>query len=299
MYMKSEILGTLWLGSCALLLGQNASADHHSGHLPAGSGEPAAMEHASGGKIEHSAMEVKHDGGDGDLPFPMDAEYEPYSLKTMDVGPFGMLVFDQLEYRTQAGNDLFIWDVDGWYGGDFNRFWFRSEGAQILDGARAGDLEVHGYYSRLIAPFWDAQIGVRYDQEWEPGNRESRSFAAIGLEGFAPYRFEVVPAIFVSEHGDISARFTATRDYRMTQRWVLQPRVETEVSAREVSAFGVGSGFNYVEFGLRLRYEIRREVAPYIGLNWQRFLGVSENLVRANGSDYDVLSAVLGLRIWF
>merc|ERR1711916_206498 len=98
-------------------------------------------------------------------------------------GPFGMLVFDQLEYRAQAGNDLFIWDVDGWYGGDFNRFWFRSEGAQILDGARSGDLEVHGYYSRLVAPFWDAQVGVRYDQEWEPGNRESRSFAAIGLEG--------------------------------------------------------------------------------------------------------------------
>lgn len=257
------------------------------------------MERSTEEMHEHREMSMYHETADQVLPNPMDAIYEPYALRSIKTGPFGMLLFDQLEYRAQAGEDLFRWDADGWYGGDYNRFWFRSEGEQFLDGADSGEAEIHGYYSRLIAPFWDAQVGIRYDQEWERGDRSNRSFAAVGLEGFAPYRYEVVPTMFVSEQGDVSARITATKDYRITQRLVAQPRFETEVAAQSAPQFGVGSGFNYVELGFRLRYEIRREIAPYVGVNWERSLGKTGKLVKAEGNDRDVLSAVVGIRVWF
>lgn len=230
---------------------------------------------------------------------PSDAEYYPYDMKSMGSGRFGMLLFDQLEYRLHEGADLLRWDSEGWYGSDFNRFWFRTEGEQTLQGPSSGFSEFHGYYGRLVAPFWDAQMGLRYDQQWEPGNDSSRLFGAIGLQGFAPYRFEIAPTLFVSEDGDVSARFTATQDYRLTQRLVAQPRFETQLAVQDVPGFGVGSGFNYVELGLRLRYEFRREFAPYIGINWERKVSGTESLARQAGEDPDVLSFVAGLRLWF
>jgi len=230
---------------------------------------------------------------------PKDAEYEPYSPMSFDVGPFGLLLVDQLEYRLNHGADLFRWDAEGWYGGDWNRFWFKTEGEQTLQGTSAGRAEIHGYYSRLIAPFWDAQVGVRYDQQWDAGNNDSRVFGAIGLEGLAPYRYEVTPALFVSGDGDVSFRLTATKDFRITQRLIAQPRFETEVAFQEAPEFGVGDGFNYVELGFRLRYEIRREFAPYIGVNWERKLGETANFATQSGEDPSVVSFLAGVRIWF
>lgn len=230
---------------------------------------------------------------------PEDAEYIPYDLKSMDAGLFGMLLVDQLEARLNDSEDLLRWDIEGWYGGDFNRFWFKTEGDQSIQGPSAGYAEFQGYYGRLIAPFWDAQIGVRYDQLWEPGNDPSRFFAAIGLEGLSPYEYEVTPTLFISEDGDFSARLTATKELLITQRLIAQGRFETEIAAQSVPKFGVGEGFNYVELGLRLRYEIRREFAPYIGVNWERQLGETANLSRQAGEDADVLSFVAGVRLWF
>ncbi len=230
---------------------------------------------------------------------PKDAEYLPYDIKDMGAGPFGLLLLDQLEYRLGPGGDQFRWDAEGWYGRDFNRFWFKTEGEQAVQGPTAGRAEIHGYYSRLIAPFWDAQIGLRYDQLWEPGNGPSRFFAAIGAQGFAPYRFEVTPALFISEDGDFSARLTATKEYRITQRLVAQGRVETEIAAQDVPKFGVGEGFDSVELGLRLRYEIRREFAPYIGVSWEKKLGQTADFARQAGENPDVLHFVAGLRLWF
>ncbi len=230
---------------------------------------------------------------------PEEAEYLPYKMKSMGVGSFGLLLFDQLEYRMNDGSDLLRWDVEGWYGGNVNRFWFKTEGEQSLEGGASGDAEIHGYYSRMIAPFWDAQAGLRYDPMWESGNVSSRYFAALGLQGFAPYSYELTPAVFISEEGDVSARLTASKDFLLTQRLIAQARVETEIAAQAVPEFGVGSGFNYVELGLRLRYEIRRELAPYIGVNWERKLGQSSSMARREGEDVDLFSVVAGLRLWF
>ena len=230
---------------------------------------------------------------------PEEADYYSYQMTSMGVGPFGLLLIDQLEYRVHEGADLLVWDSEGWYGKDFNRFWFRSEGEQSLQGASSGAAEIHGYYSRLVAPFWDAQIGLRFDQEWEPYSDPSRVFGGIGLQGMAPYRFEVTPALFISDQGDFSSRLTATREYRFTQRLVGQGRFETEISAQEVPKFGVGEGFNYVELGLRLRYEIRREFAQYVGINCESKLSRTRAIARRSGADPSVLSFVAGVRFWF
>jgi copper resistance protein B len=230
---------------------------------------------------------------------PIDAEYFPYKLDGMGAGSFGLVLIDQFEYRVTDGDDLLRWDVEGWYGGDFNRFWFKTEGEQALSGPSTGSAEIHGYFSRLIAPYWDAQAGLRYDQSWDPKKNRSRVFAAIGVEGLAPYRFEFTPTIFVSEDGDVSARLTATKDIRFTQHLVAQGRFETEIAAQDVPEFGVGDGFNYVELGLRLRYEIRRELAPYLGVNWERKTGETARYGQEMGEDRETLSFIAGIRAWF
>lgn len=121
----------------------------------------------------------------------------------------------------------------------------------------------------------------------------------FGLEGLAPYWFELAPALFVSEHGDISARLAATYDVLLTQRLILQPRLDLNAALQDAPKFGVGSGLNNVEAGLRLRYEIRREFAPYVGVTWIRQLGQTADLSRAAGSPVDDLRFVLGLRLWW
>lgn len=212
---------------------------------------------------------------------------------------FGFFRAEQLEYRLQPGNDLLRWEAQGWYGGDYNRLWLKTEGEQTVEGKSEGDAEVQALYSRMIAPFWDLQVGARYDRVWGPGADTGRWFGVLGVQGLSPYEFEVEPALFVSEDGDVSARLTATTDFLITQRLVLQPRLETEVSFQDVPEFSVGQGFNYVDLGLRLRYEFRREFAPYLGINWVRWLGETEDLVRQDGGRVDDLAFVVGLRFWF
>ena len=302
--LPKQIMKPILTLSLALTLSvahaQDAAPTGHQQHS-SGTNAPAKADAHQG----HSSMkmpgETMMDHGMMSQPTidPKDAEYLPYDLMSMGGGPFGLLLVDQLEYRLGKGDDQFRWDAEGWYGGDFNRFWFKTEGEQTVQGPSAGRAEIHGYYSRLITPFWDAQIGLRYDQLWEPGNDPSRFFAAIGVQGFAPYRFEVTPALFISEDGDFSARLTASKEYRITQRLVAQGRFETEIAAQDVPTFGVGEGFNSVELGLRLRYEIRREFAPYIGVSWERKLGQTADFARQAGENPDVLHFVAGVRLWF
>lgn len=121
----------------------------------------------------------------------------------------------------------------------------------------------------------------------------------VGFTGLAPYWFEVEPALFVSENGDVSARLSATYDALLTQRLVLQPRLDVNVALQDVPKFGVGSGFNNVELGLRLRYEIKREFAPYVGVTWSRQLGATADLARGTGAKVDEVRLVAGVRLWW
>lgn len=212
---------------------------------------------------------------------------------------FGMTLLDQLEHRLQNGQDILRWDAEGWFGGDFNRIWYKTEGEKTVQGVAGGSGEFQALYGRLISPYWDAQVGVRHDRLWEPGVDIGRTFFVLGLEGLAPYRYEVQPALFVSEDGDVSARLTATKDLRITQRLITQTRFETGAAFQDARRFGVRSGLEYVEIGLRLRYEFRRELAPYVGVNWERKLGATAALARDSADHASSLAFVCGLRAWF
>lgn len=213
---------------------------------------------------------------------------------------FGFLLFDQLEYRMKNNaDDTVRWDVQSWYGGDYNRLWMKTEGEWRTGGERGGEAEVQALYSRLIAPFWDLQAGLRYDQFSGAGFDRSRGFAVLGIQGLARYRFELEPALFISQDGDVSARLTATYDILLTQRLILQPRLDFDAAVQSAEKFGVGEGVNSLGLGLRLRFEIRREFAPYVGVHWLSRFGETADIARRGGGRADDLAVVFGVRLWF
>lgn len=208
------------------------------------------------------------------------------------------IMIDQLEYRSNSGSDFLRWDIQGWRGTDYNKFWFKFEGEDEVSSDTA-DLELQALYSRAIAPFWDFQVGARYDASFGSDSPDDRYLAVIGFQGLAPYWFEVEPTLFVSDKGDVSARLTATYDLLLTQRMIMQPRLEVNVAATEDREYGIGKGVNDVQVGMRLRYEVRREFAPYVGLAWSREFGDTADFTRADGGEVNILSFVAGFRIWF
>lgn len=204
------------------------------------------------------------------------------------------VLFNLAEYRIQGGKDAYRWEGEGWIGGDINRFVVKTEGEGVVrQGVEAG--EVRALYSRAIDPWFNLQAGVRHD--FEPG--PPRTYATIGIEGIAPYWFKVEGALFLSDKGDLLGRLEGYYDERITQRLILQPRIEFNFAAQDVPANGIGSGLSEAELGLRLRYEIRREFAPYVGVSWEGKLGDSARFARAAGDRVRATSLVFGVRTWF
>ncbi len=224
---------------------------------------------------------------------------EDWNAPIMDSALHFFVIGQQLEYRANDSEDLFRWEIESWLGGDYNKVWLKTEGEVRTSGTSQGDAEVQLLYGRTITSFWDFQIGLRQDVLFGTGPNHERTFAAIGVEGLAPYWFELTPTLFVSDDGDVSARLTGTYELLLTQRWILEPRIELNAAASDARDFGIESGLNDIELGLRLRYEIRREFAPYVGVNWLRKLGNTSNLARDEGEDVSILGFVMGLRVWF
>lgn len=200
---------------------------------------------------------------------------------------------DRFETQVRDGANGYLWDLQGYYGGPTSRFWFKSEGEGVV-GDRIEDAEVQALYARAIAPFWDLQAGVRQDFAGP-----DTTYGVIGVQGLSPYMFEVDAALFVSHRGDITARVEAEVDQRITQRLILQPRAEVNLSAQDVPRLGIGSGIDTIEIGARLRYEIVREFAPYIGIEQSWRVGGSAEYARARGEDPSVTSYLVGIRFWF
>ena len=197
------------------------------------------------------------------------------------------------EYQGRSGPDGYRWDGQASFGGDVNRLLFKSEGEGTRgEGVEAAELQA--LYSRAITPFFDLHAGVR--QDFKP---RDRSYVTVGVEGRAPYWLDVEGALFVSTKGEVLARAEGTYDLRLTQKWILQPRAELNFAAQDTRATRIGSGLSNAELGLRLRYEIRREFAPYIGVSWDRRFGKTADYARAAGEDPEVTSLVVGLRAWF
>jgi copper resistance protein B len=204
------------------------------------------------------------------------------------------LSFNLAEYQVRKGRDGFRWDGEGWYGGDINKITVKSEGEGAF-GEGVEDAEIQLLYSRAIDPYFNLQAGVR--QDLGPGPK--RTYATVGFEGLAPYWFEVEGALFLSNKGDVLGRLEGYYDQRITQRLILQPRAEFNFALQDVSESAIGSGLSDVELGLRLRYEIVKEFAPYIGVEWAKKTGDTARFARASGEDADVTSFVAGIRFWF
>ena len=198
------------------------------------------------------------------------------------------------EYQARAGRDGYRWDAEAWFGGDINRLTVKTEGDGVRGGG-VGAAEVQALYSRAVGPYFDMQAGVRHDF----ARGRPTTYATIGFEGLAPYWFEVEGAAFVSDRGDLLARVEGYYDQRITQRLILQPRVELDLAAQDVAATRIGSGLSSAELGLRLRYEVARRFAPYVGISWERETGRTARYARQDGERPDTTSFVAGVRMWF
>lgn len=204
-----------------------------------------------------------------------------------------MLVVDQLEIRNNDGRDPLVWDAEGWIGKDLHKLWIKTEGEYV--DSRVEEVELQALYSRAVAPFWDIQLGWRRNIRPTP----NRDWLAFGVKGLAPYFFDIDAALFVGDAGRTSARLQVEYEIMLTQRLVLVPEIELNLYGKDDPATGIGSGLSNIEAGLRLRYEIRREFAPYIGLNWTKLYGDTADFARAEEVDTDDIQFVFGIRAWF
>ena len=198
------------------------------------------------------------------------------------------------EYQARSrGGGGYRWDGQAWFGSDIDRFVLKSEGeGSRRDGLDSG--EAQALYSHAIGPYFNVQGGVR--QDFSP---HARTYATIGVEGLAPYWFDVEGALFLSTQGELLARAEATYDLRLSQRLILQPRIELNLAAQDTRETRTGSGLSNAELGLRLRYEVTREFAPYIGVSYDRKFSRAASYARAIGEDPEAISFVVGVRAWF
>lgn len=227
-----------------------------------------------------------------DWPSPVNDE-EPHVFTLVDV----------LEYRPQTGAQQsasdYRWDIEGWYGGDYNRVWFKSEGQRDTAFKPDYDIDFQLLYGRFIQKYYDVQIGPRVETQTFRRQNVTRGLAVIGIQGLVPYNYEIETALFIDQNGAVSARLSLTKDLLLTQRLILQTRFETNAAIQRVERFTTGSGLNNLEFGMRLRYEIRREMAPYVGISLDRSFGETATLVRQDGGTPSQIRLVVGLRMWF
>ena len=203
-----------------------------------------------------------------------------------------------LELAPSAEGAPLLFDLVAWYGGPVQRLWIKADGSQVTRGT-GSEVELQVMYGRLISPFFDVQVGALLEQARAGGRTASRVGAVIGLQGLAPGWFEVEPRLAVNTKGNVSADLTASYDLFITQRLVLQPRLEASAAFQPDPEFGTGTGLGATSFGLRTRYEIQREFAPYVGVVWDRRYGSTADLARAAGERASEARLVLGLRLWY
>ena len=291
--------------------------DPHTGHAmpdaPSAAEDPADMpgmdmSGTESGGHDMSAMQPgATEAGNAPAPAPpvdhaADALFDPAEMARSrgnlrrENGAFSgsMILFDLAEFQARPGGNGYRWESDAWFGGDIDRLQIKTEGEGSF-GKPIEDFEVQALYSRAISPFWNAHIGVRHDIAPDP----SRTYAVVGVEGIAPYWFHATGQVFLSDKGDVRARFEGSYDERITQKLIFQPRFELNFSLQDMPAVGVGSGLTSFELGARLRYEVRREFAPYIGVEWSGRTGGTARYARLAGDKPNTVNVVAGIRFWF
>lgn len=283
---------------------QPAPNDPHSGHTMPERPAAAADKHA-GHTMDAQAIDPPEAGNDvppdapsefaADRFFPQgDMNRARGTLRDEHGGALTYKIMSNLlEYQSQNGEDGYRWDGQAWFGGDIDRVVVKTEGQGSSD--KVDDAEVQVLYSRAWDHVTDLQVGIRQDIEPNP----SRTYLALGFQSLLPSWFEVEGALFLGQRGQVLGRLTGSYDFHLTQRLVLQPRVEVNAAAQDDPAIGLGSGLSDAEVGLRLRYEIQREFAPYIGVSWDRKFGDTADYARADGERAETTSFVVGLRAWY
>lgn len=221
----------------------------------------------------------------------------PFGMPVEDQRIFGHLLFDQLEGRFGGTDPAFRWDGEGWLGTDKNRLWLKSEGSVINGTAEGGQHEL--LYDRPVKSFWNLQAGLRYDLD----SFASRGWAAIGIEGLAPNFFQVSATFYASDGGHFAAKVLVAYEQLITQRLIVEPLIELNAYTRSDPARNVASGLSDIDAGLRVRYEVSRKFAPYLGVAYERTYGPASQRV---GIAFPVESTdrsgnwrlVLGVRTW-
>jgi len=265
-------------------------------HEQMGSMDQGAMEH---GKMNHGPAAAEP-GQTSRTPIPLltdadrQAAFPPlpgHAVHDKQLNAFFLL--DKLEWQDADNGSALNWDASGWIGGDVDRLWLRSEGER-RNGVTE-DAEIQALWGHAIGPWWDVLAGVR--QDFKPG--APQTWGAFGIQGMALYALEVEATAFIGENGQTSARLEGDYDLLITNRLILQPTAEVNFYGKNDPQRGIGSGLANSEVGLRLRYEIRREFAPYIGVTWNRSYGNSAELAREEGEDDSEARLVAGVRLWF
>ncbi len=255
----------------------------HAAH--AGGMTGMAMGAMQGGAAPPNARSPDYSDGYGHGTMP--------GMDMADKALLGMLLVDQLETFHGHDGSGQSWELQGWFGHDTDKLRLRSEGERSAGRLEDGDIEA--LWSHAVAAYWDSTLGVRHDL----GEGPSRDWLAAGVQGLAPYWFDVEATLYLGASGRSAARVRASYDVLFTQRLILQPELETNLYGRRDARRGLGRGLADVQFGLRLRYEVRREFAPYVGVRFVQRVGATAGLARASGRPVFDRQFVAGLRFWF
>jgi copper resistance protein B len=233
------------------------------------------------------------------MPFPAGAGQQPtepgWPQPVHSNLPFSRVMLNQNELRAGNGNTTYRWEGDAWYGDNLNRGVFRTEGNWSVNTEKFEEAEAQALYSRAITRYFDLQAGLRYDFEPSP----SRGWLTFGIEGLAPMYWDIGAFVFISDEGDAAVRVEGYNDLYLTQRLILQPQFEVNMYSKDDASRGIGYGLSDLDIGLRMRYEIRREFAPYIGITYERKYGRTSDFARRDGDSVQDLRLAGGIRVWF
>ena len=298
-FVSASILLGLWLAGTSFASAQHSS---HGGqqqepkqNAPA---KPVGEKPAAEGAHEHHATKDENRELPPFIPpitdVDLKAAFPDVKGHTVhDNGVNYFVLFDQLEWQRGAGPNSFSLDSKGWMGRDRDRLWFRAEG----DGAdgRVEEAQMHLLYGRQISRWWDVVGGIR--QDFRPG--PAQTWAAFGVQGLAPYWFQIEATAYVGASGRTHARFEVEYELLLTNRLIAQPLFEAEIFGKSDPERGIGAGLSTTDIGVRLRYEFKREFAPYIGVTWKNRWGKTADFAKAAGEDRGGARFVSGVRLWF
>jgi copper resistance protein B len=222
-----------------------------------------------------------------------------HSMASHDMNDDPLLTYlkiDQLEWRDAQDNE-FAWNTEAWIGYNTNKLWLKTEGEKTADKTEHSEIQL--LYSRSISAFWDLQTGLRVDVEPQTKKRATNHWLALGFQGLAPYFIETDSTLFFGESGNIAWRLKLEQEWMLTQKLALVPKTELKFYGQNNRDYEQGSGLSETEIGLRLQYQIKRNIAPYIGLQTFKKHGNTAAYTRDKGEDTDDAQLAIGLHAWF